>query len=71
VTNLTGLENIDIVEIDQLQADVTSLNAYIATLQAEDTTQSTLNTTITNQLIAINTSIEALIIKDASLTVNC
>lgn len=70
VSNLTGLENIDIAEIDQLQADVTSLNAYIATLQAEDTTQSTLNTTITNQLIAINTSIEALIVKDASLTVD-
>ena len=63
VSTLTGLENIDISNILILQSSVTSLTAYVNSLQNTDNSQNIINTNVNNQLSGLVTDLSGLTLR--------
>ena len=68
VQNLTGLQDIDIVDITQMQLDIADATTFIANLQGTDTAQSTINTSVANTLTSHGTSITSVQANVSSLS---
>ena len=60
MNNLTGLQDIDITDINQIQSDITSINTFISGLQDEDSSQNTVNTNLQSQLDSHSSSITSI-----------